>query len=239
MKKAEAVQKLINESHLAIGEICSELEVSRFIVHKWRSGESNPRRENLNKLAKMNNVNLKWLSNHEVIFENIPLTHNSEAKRLDNDFQLDKIIHNQLDLIDILKNDNSKLKNNLKKFQLSKQIFNNHDYSITRDIDDQKIINIKVPSKGLLGYTKKEFIKLSKMWPISPLFDPKVSIPMKEEEKKRVNTAKDLGIEHFDISNHILYNGKKADKTWGYFIKYYDFKLNIIQVYVKFLDAIN
>ena len=28
------------------------------------------------------------------------------------------------------------------------------------------------------------------------------------------------------ISNHILYKGKKSDKTWGYFIKYYDIKLN-------------
>ena len=60
MKKAKAVQKLINDSDLAIGEICTELDVSRFIVHKWRSGKSNPRRENLNKLARMNQINLKW-----------------------------------------------------------------------------------------------------------------------------------------------------------------------------------
>ena len=239
MKKAEAIQKLINESHLAIGEICSVLEVSRFIVHKWRSGESNPRRENLNKLAKMNSINLKWLSNDDVVFENIPILDKTEDKTEDKNFRLDKIILNQIDLIDMLKNDNSMLSRNLKKFQLSKKIINDHDYTITRNIDTQKIIDIKVPDSGLLGYSKKEFIELSHRWPTSPLFDSKVSIPMKEEEEKRVNVAKDLGIENFDISNHILYNGKNSERTWGYFIKYYDFKLNRIQIYVKFLDIIN
>ena len=240
MKKAEAIQKLINDSHLAIGEICLKLNVSRFIVHKWRSGISNPRRENLNKLAKMNNINLKWLSNNEVIFENNILPSNLDKKIVHNrDSRLDKIISNQLEFIDVLKNVNIDLKNNLKKFQLSKKIINDHDYSIIREIDTEKIINIKVPGKGLLGYTKQEFIELSKQWPVTPLFDSKVSIAMKKDEQKRVEIAKNLGIEHFDISNHILYNNKNNDKTWGYFVKDYDFKLNTIQIYVKFLDVVN
>jgi len=238
MRKAEAVQKLINESHLAIGEICSELEVSRFIVHKWRSGESNPRRENLNKLAKTNNVNLEWLSNDDVLFENSSPKHDLDKKEEDV-IRLDKIIQNQLDLIEIIRNDNLKLKRNIKTFQISKQIINNHNYSIVRKIDDNSIVKINVPAKGLLGYTKEEFIELSKQWPISSLFDKKVSVSMKKEEQNRVNIAKGLGIEHFDISNHILFNCKDSNKKWGYFMKNYDFILNRIQIYVKFLDNIN
>ena len=69
MKKGLAIQQLINESNLAISEICDLLNVSRFIVHKWRSGDSNPRRENLNKLAEINKVKLKWAGNNDVLIE--------------------------------------------------------------------------------------------------------------------------------------------------------------------------
>ena len=238
MKKAKAIQKLINESHLAIGDICFELDVSRFIVYKWRSGESNPRSENLNKLAKINDINLEWLSNDDVLFQYSSPKNNLDKKE-EKVNRLDNIIQNQIDLIKIIRNDNLKLKNNLKKFQLGKQIINNHDYSIIRKIDDNSIVKIYVPANGLLGYTQKEFTELSTQWPNSSLFDQKVSVAMKKEEQKRVNIAKDLGIEHFDISNHILFCRKNSNKIWGYFMKNYDFILNRIHICVKFLDKQN
>ena len=62
---------------------------------------------------------------------------------------------------------------------------------------------------------------------------------MHKDEKNRVNLAKNLGISHFDISDHILYKCKNGNKIWGYFIKYYDFELNTMTKYIKFLDNIN
>ena len=53
---------------------------------------------------------------------------------------------------------------------------------------------------------------------------------MKKEEQKRVNIAKDLGIEHFDISNHILFCRKNSNKIWGYFMKNYDFILKSMMI---------
>ena len=240
MKKSEAIQKLINESDLAIGEICAELKVSRFIVHKWRSGESNPRRENLNKLARLNNMNLVWLNNKEVLLDkdNIDGEFKSEQDENDNN-RINQIIQNQLDLIEILKTDNQSLKANFKKFQLSKSIINNHDFSISRTIDTEEFIDIRISLNSLLGYSNNEFIKLIKKWPSSPLFDIKTVKQMQKDEKMRVDLAKNLGISHFDISDHILYNCKNKSKTWGYYIKYYDIKLNTSQTYIKFLEEIN
>ena len=239
MKKSEAIQKLINESDLAIGEICDELKVSRFIVHKWRSGESNPRRENLNKLARLNNVSLFWLNNKEVLFEDGIDDRSQPVENESNNYSLNQIIQNQLDLIEILKKDNNSLKINLKKFELTKSIINNHDFSLSRAIDTEKIIKISIPQNGLLGYSKNEFIRLIEQWPSTPIFDKKVSIKMHKDEKNRVDLAKNLGISHFDISDHILYNCKNKSKTWGYYIKYYDIKLNTSQTYIKFLEEIN
>ena len=118
MKKGLAIQQLINESNLAISEICDLLNVSRFIVHKWRSGNSNPRRENLNKLAEINKVKLKWAGNNDVLIEPIGINND---KHLNTELPLEDIISNQLELIDILKKENSGLKNNINKFRLSKK----------------------------------------------------------------------------------------------------------------------
>tara|TARA_Y100000031_G_scaffold126055_1_gene142870 strand:- start:365 stop:1081 length:717 start_codon:yes stop_codon:yes gene_type:complete len=238
MKKAKAVQKLINDSDLAIGEICTELDVSRFIVHKWRSGKSNPRRENLNKLARLNNVSLLWLNNTEVLLDGID-NRSKPVENESNNHSLNQIIQNQLDLIEILKKDNNSLKTNLKKFQLTKSIINNHDFSLSRAIDTEKIIKISIPQNGLLGYSKNEFIRLIEQWPLTPILDNKVSKKMQKDEKNRVDLAKNLGISHFDISDHILYKCNNGNKIWGYCIKYYDIELNTMTKYIKFLDNIN
>ena len=167
MKKGLAIQQLINESNLAISEICDLLNVSRFIVHKWRSGDSNPRRENLNKLAEINKVKLKWAGNNDVLIEPLNAVNDKQIRA---GLPLEDIISNQLELIDILKKENSGLKNNINKFRLSKKIINDHDYSFERRIDSGEIVKIDLPADGLLGYSKEEFVKLSKLWPDSPLF---------------------------------------------------------------------
>ena len=236
MKKGLAIQQLINESNLAISEICDLLNVSRFIVHKWRSGDSNPRRENLNKLAEINKVKLKWAGNNDVLIE--PLNAVND-KQISAGLPLEDIISNQLELIDILKKENSGLKNNINKFRLSKKIINDHDYSFERRIDSGEIVKIDLPADGLLGYSKEEFVKLSKLWPDSPLFSKKDQKYLSEFEKVRFDLAETLNIAHFDISDHILYRMKDKGNKWGYFIKYYDLEMNSINTYVKFLDFVN
>jgi len=236
MKKGLAIQQLINESNLAISEICDLLNVSRFIVHKWRSGDSNPRRENLNKLAEINKVKLKWAGNNDVLIE--PLNAVND-KQISAGLPLEDIISNQLELIDILKKENSGLKNNINKFRLSKKIINEHDYSFERRIDSGEIVKIDLPADGLLGYSKEEFVKLSKLWPDSPLFSKNDQKYLSEFEKVRFELAETLNIAHFDISDHILYRMKDKGNKWGYFIKYYDLEMNLINTYVKFLDFVN
>ena len=236
MKKGLAIQQLINESNLAISEICDLLNVSRFIVHKWRSGDSNPRRENLNKLAEINKVKLKWAGNNDVLIE--PLNAVND-KQISAGLPLEDIIFNQLELIDILKKENSGLKNNINKFRLSKKIINEHDYSFERRIDSGEIVKIDLPADGLLGYSKEEFVKLSKLWPDSPLFSKNDQKYLSEFEKVRFELAETLNIAHFDISDHILYRMKDKGNKWGYFIKYYDLEMNLINTYVKFLDFVN
>ena len=236
MKKGLAIQQLINESNLAISEICDLLNVSRFIVHKWRSGDSNPRRENLNKLAEINKVKLKWAGNNDVLIE--PLNAVND-KQISAGLPLEDIISNQLELIDILKKENSGLKNNINKFRLSKKIINEHDYSFERRIDSGEIVKIDLPADGLLGYSKEEFVSLSKLWPDSPLFSKNDQKYLSEFEKVRFELAETLNIAHFDISDHILYRMKDKGNKWGYFIKYYDLEMNLINTYVKFLDFVN
>ena len=236
MKKGLAIQQLINESNLAISEICDLLNVSRFIVHKWRSGDANPRRENLNKLAEINKVKLKWAGNNDVLIE--PLNAVND-KQISAGLPLEDIISNQLELIDILKKENSGLKNNINKFRLSKKIINDHDYSFERRIDSGEIVKIDLPADGLLGYSKEEFVKLSKLWPDSPLFSKNDQKYLSEFEKVRFELAETLNIAHFDISDHILYRMKDKGNKWGYFIKYYDLEMNLINTYVKFLDFVN
>ena len=236
MKKGLAIQQLINESNLAISEICDLLNVSRFIVHKWRSGNSNPRRENLNKLAEINKVKLKWTGNDDVLIE--PLGTDNDIP-MNTGLPLENIISNQLELIDILKKENSGLKKNLNKFRLSKKIINDHDYSFERRIDTGEIVKINLPVDGLLGYSKEEFVKLSKLWPDSSLFSKKDQQYLSEFEKVRFDLAGTLNIAHFDISDHILYKMKNKGNRWGYFIKYYDLEMNSINTYVKFLDFVS
>ena len=43
-----------------------KLEVSSLIIHRWKTGISNPRKNNLNKVAGLNGFKLKWINDNEV-----------------------------------------------------------------------------------------------------------------------------------------------------------------------------
>ena len=235
MKKNLAMQYLIFQSELRISEICEKLNVSRFIVHKWLSGKSNPRRDNLNKLARINNVDLIWENNNEVSFSS-KLKKNEKDYNYDNETIINDIISNQSELIKILQDKNRRLQINLNKFRMSKTIINDNDYYFISNINSNDILEINVPNDGLLGYSQSEFISLSKLWPHSPLFSEEDQKHLDELEKTRFEFAKNLNIIHFDISDHILYNSHNGNKKWGYFIKYYNLETDRINTYIKFLS---
>ena len=59
MKKNDMMRKLIISSPMSVSELAASLGVSRFIIHKWKSGESNPRKENVNALANLNSIPIR------------------------------------------------------------------------------------------------------------------------------------------------------------------------------------
>ena len=69
MLKKDMIQELVFSSEKSISELSTLMGVSRFIIHKWKSGNSNPRKENLNFLAKINDVKIEWISENEVDYK--------------------------------------------------------------------------------------------------------------------------------------------------------------------------
>ena len=236
MTKAEAIQLLLNESTYSIEEISSKLEVSRFIIHRWKTGLSNPRKNNLNKVASLNGFKLEWINDNEVQIVKDHIFNDSGI--LTDNSRYEKIIDNQTELINRLKEENDSLNNNVNKFRRSKMILNDHDYSVKCSIQPLEVLEVfDVPDKGLLGYTKRNFIKNTFNWLETSMFPPKSGEKMKTELKTRVALAKELGLAHFDISLNVQYISNDGQSIWAYYVSYYNMKKNLVEMYIKFLDA--
>ena len=236
MTKAEAVQLLLNESSYSIEEISSKLEVSRFIIHRWKTGLSNPRKNNLNKVASLNGFKLEWINDNEVEIVKDHIF--NESGILTGNNRYEKIIDNQTELINRLKEENDSLNNNVNKFRRSKMILNDHDYSVKCSIQPLEVLEVfDVPANGLLGYTKRNFIKNTFNWLETSMFPPKSGEKMKTELKTRVALAKELGLAHFDISLNVQYISNDGQSIWAYYVSYYNMKENLVEMYIKFLDA--
>ena len=236
MTKAEAIQLLLNESSYSIEEISSKLEVSRFIIHRWKTGLSNPRKNNLNKVASLNGFKLEWFNDNEVEIVKDHIF--NESGILTDNSRYEKIIDNQTELINRLKEENDSLNNNVNKFRRSKMILNDHDYSVKCSIQPLEVLEVfDVPADGLLGYTKRNFIKNTFNWLETSMFPPKSGEKMKTELKTRVALAKELGLAHFDISLNVQYISNDGQSIWAYYVSYYNMEKNLVEMYIKFLDA--
>jgi len=236
MTKAQAVQLLLNESNFNIEEIADKLQVSRFILHRWKTGISNPRKNNLNKVAGLNGFKLKWINDNEVRIVKNNIFSDSDGFVSQNS-RYEKIIDNQTELIDRLKNENNSLNKNINKFRRSKRILNDHDYSVKCSIKPLEVLEVfRVPEKGLIGYTKRNFIKNTFNWLETSMFPPKSSENLKKELKTRVSLAKELGLAHFDISLNLQYISNDGQSIWAYYVSYYNMEKNIVEMYIKFLD---
>ena len=72
---------------------------------------------------------------------------------------LDRVLDNQNDLINKLKEENKKLLLNRQRFEESNKILWDNDYSVVCSIDPLVVIEVEnVPPNGLLGYSKRQFI---------------------------------------------------------------------------------
>ena len=235
MTKAEAIQLLLNESNYSIEEISSKLEVSRFIIHRWKTGLSNPRKNNLNKVASLNGFKLEWINDNEVRIVKDHIFYDSSL--LTDNSRYEKIIDNQTELINRLKEENDSLNNNVNKFRRSKMILNDHDYSVKCSIQPLEVLEVfGVPADGLLGYTKRNFIKNTFNWLETSMFPPKSGEKMKTELQTRVALAKELGLAHFDISLNVQYISNDGQSIWAYYVSYYNMDKNLVEMYIKFLD---
>ena len=236
MTKAEAIQILLNESNFSIEEIAVKLDVSRFIIHRWKTGMSNPRKNNLNKVARLNGFELQWMNDNEVEILDQNISNDSNVLLLNNN-RYEQIIDNQTELINRLKYENELLNENVKKFRRSKKILNDHDYTAKLSIEPIEVLEVDgVPESGLLGYTKSEFITNAFDFVNTNMFPPKYMERVSVEFKERVDLAKELGLDNFDISLNVQFISKDGQSIWAYYVSFYNLKDNIVELYIKFLD---
>ena len=117
-------------------------------------------------------------------------------------------------------------------------ILNDHDYSVKCSIQPLEVLEVfDVPADGLLGYTKRNFVKNTFNWLETSMFPPKSGEKMKTELKTRVALAKELGLANFDISLNVQYISNDGQSIWAYYVSYYNMKENLVEMYIKFLDA--
>jgi len=236
MTKAKAVQLLLNESNFSIEEIAGKLEISRFIIHRWKTGISNPRKNNLNKVAGLNGFRLEWINENEVQLVKNKILNESEALIAENS-RYEKIIDNQSELINHLKKENDSLNQNINKFRRSKKILNDHDYSVKCSIQPLEVLEVfGVPENGLIGYTKRDFINNTFNWMETSMFPPQSSENVNKELKTRVSLANELGLAHFDISLNIQFISNDGQSIWAYYVSYYNMDKNLVEMFIKFLD---
>ena len=239
MLKKDMARELIISSDKSISELSTLMGVSRFIIHKWKSGNSNPRKENLNSLAKINGVSINWLSDKDVeyIKDNPNI---SNPPQLSNSSYVE-IIDNQTELINRLKDDISKLKIRSKKFSQSRKIVKNHDYSIQCSIKPFKVLDVyNVPVNGLLGYSKTEFINNVKLFLKCPMFDQGFMEILSKDIVSRCDHALELELEHFDLTDYLeIIHKDSINKSWLCYVGYYDLTQNECIYYVKVLDNSN
>ena len=137
----------------------------------------------------------------------------------------------------LLKYENQLLNENVKKFRRSKRILSDHDYTAKLSIEPIEVLEVDgVPESGLLGYTKSEFIANAFDFVNTNMFPPKYMERVSIEFKERVELAKELGLENFDISLNVQFISKDGQSIWAYYVSYYNLKNNVVELYIKFLD---
>lgn len=66
MNRIEAIHVMMNMSHLTIQEMADLMDIGRSNFYFWRQGTSKPKKANVNKLAEILGLKLKWRTDDEL-----------------------------------------------------------------------------------------------------------------------------------------------------------------------------
>ena len=149
---------------------------------------------------------------------------------------LDKVLDNQLSLIERLKEENQKLIINSQRFEESNKILWDNDYYVICSIDPLSVLNVvNVPSAGLIGYSQSEFQDNTYNWTEGRMFTSEEINRINLEHSKRTTLAKDLALNHFDIRLTVEFIKKDKSFAWAHYVSFYDMIKNEVKMYVKFV----
>lgn len=153
---------------------------------------------------------------------------------------LDRVLDNQNDLINKLKEENKKLLLNRQRFEESNKILWDNDYSVVCSIDPLVVIEVEnVPPNGLLGYSKRQFINNTFNWTKGGMFKFDEIKRIDTEHRKRSDLAMNLGLNHFDIRLTVKFIQKNHSYILGHYVSFYDMIKNEVKMYVKFLPPVD
>ena len=153
---------------------------------------------------------------------------------------LDRVLDNQNDLINKLKEENKKLLLNRQRFEESNKILWDNDYSVVCSIDPLVVIEVEnVPPNGLLGYSKREFTNNTFNWTKGGMFKFDEIKRIDTEHRKRSDLAMNLGLNHFDIRLTVKFIKKNHSYILGHYVSFYDMIKNEVKMYVKFLPPVD
>ena len=167
MTRSEIIKKLLDRSPLSVKELTETLNVDRSNYYLWKTQKSIPKQSTINKLAGMMDLEIVWIeSNNGAIkekhkFSGIEIESESSKNK-------DDLIRYQREEIELLKQENTKLKSNpVESLLFSKQ---EYDWSTTVDINISfNGVKRRIYDSENIGVLAKE-LKTTKDQ-ISPYFD--------------------------------------------------------------------
>ena len=132
MTRSEIIKKLLDRSTLSVKELTKNLDVDRSNYYLWKTQKSVPKQSTINKLANMMDLKIDWTEpNNGTIHEK------NTILKTEIDHELSKgkddLIRYQREEIELLKEENEKLKSNpVESLLFSEQ---EYDWSSTVDIN--------------------------------------------------------------------------------------------------------
>ncbi len=132
MTRSEIIKKLLDQSPLSVKELTENLNVDRSNYYLWKTKKSIPKQSTINRLADMMDLKIVWAeSNNGTIQEKNTFSKIELGSELSKN--KDELIRYQREEIELLKQENAKLKSNpVESLLFSEQ---EYDWSTTVDIN--------------------------------------------------------------------------------------------------------
>jgi len=170
MNKTQLVKHLLLNSDISLNDIATKVGVNRSNLYLWKNGKTKPTISNINNLANIFNVKLKWYKEDKVeIIENNTI----------DDQKLDYIPKAQEKIISLQSEKITNLEKTIKRLEKklshgSKNLQNNRTFNLYTSIKFKNKINADNPTENFqqsskrtvegnfksLGYSKRELEKM-------------------------------------------------------------------------------